>query len=132
MAFIHYGSVAVVTATGGAATGRIVVPNGGLVLAVGYTKASTDPFSNGVGLAVTVEETGQAVLALASGGSAMDATLVKYPHAQVHGNADGVALTLDGTRTKTQPVPMGSNQTLKFVVNAGGDAKNGTFWALVG
>lgn len=132
MAYTYYGSVSVTTATGGAATGRIVIPNGGSVLAVGYTKPSSASFTDGVGLAVTVEETGQAVLALASGGSTMNASLVKYPHVQVHGGADGVALTLDGTRTKTIPPPIGAGHTLKYVVDAGGDAKNGTFWALVG
>lgn len=125
-------SVTVTTNASGDGTGYILVDPGALVLAIGYTKDGTTPYSNGVGLAVTVEATAQAVLALASGGSNMDASLVKYPRAQVHDAADGSVMTVDGTRKNVAPVPVAQGQRLKFVVNAGGNTKTGAFYALLG
>lgn len=126
-------SVTIVTAADGSGTGYIVVPNGGRVLAILYSKAGAAAYSDGVGVVVTVDNTGQPITTFASGGAAMDVSKTTYPRAQVHSvAAGGTGLTLEGSQVAHDAIPVADGDRLKFVVAAGGNTKTGTFHALIG
>lgn len=95
----------------------------GRILGVVYTK--TD-FANGVDITVTLEATGQAVLALTD----QNASGTFYPRQQVHGPT-GTGLTYNGTQTVNEPVVAGGDR-VKVVVAQGGNAKTGTVDVIVG
>lgn len=95
----------------------------GRVLSVVYTK--TD-FANGVDITVTVEATGQPVLALTDA----NASGVWHPRQQVHGPT-GTALTFNGTQTINEPVFVADDR-VKVVVAQGGAAKVGTIDIIIG
>lgn len=121
----------VLTAADGSATALIPVPTGGLILGIAYVKDGTIPYSNNVTMVATVKETTQPIVTF--GAAAIDATLVTYPRAQVHSVAAGATgLTLDGTRINAAPVPVAAGHQVQIVIAAGGNAKTGRFYLLVG
>lgn len=95
----------------------------GCVLAIIYTK---NDFDNGVDITVTLESTGQAILALTD----QNSSGTWYPRQQVHG-ATGTGLTLDGTRLMVEPV-VAANDRVKVVVAQGGNVKSGSVAVVVG
>lgn len=115
-------AVALTTNGSGDATGYTPVVSG-RVLGVRYAK--TD-FANGVNFTITAEATGEAILTLTD----QNASGTFYPRSQVHGPT-GTGLTLDGTRTASEPVVV-ANDRVKVVVAAGGDTKTGTVHVLIG
>lgn len=130
---IRYSEVDIVTDGSGDGTGYASVGiAGGRVLAIRYVRHASTPYTNGVGLAVTVDETGQEVLLMASGGALLDLSITKLPRRQVHDGADGAVMTVDGSRKAVDKVPVGAGHRVKLVVNAGGAAKSGKFWVLFG
>lgn len=115
-------SIPVTTAADGSATVYSPAVTG-RILAVGYVK--TD-FTDGVDVTVTLEATGQAVLTWTN----VNASVVVYPRVPVQDEA-GADATSDGTRKLREPV-VAVNDRVKFVVAAGGNAKIGTFYVVVG
>lgn len=115
-------NVSLTTDGDGAATGYTPVVSG-RILGVIYTK--TD-FADGVDIAVTLEATGQPILALTD----QNASGTFYPRVQVHG-ATGSALTLEGTEPVAEPV-VAANDRVKVVIAQGGDTKSGTVTVIVG
>jgi len=118
-------AVTITTDGSGDGTGKIQVSPGGRVLAIRYVKVDYD---NGVDFVVTDDTTGQAILTVAN----VNASATFYPRAQVHDTADGAVVTMDGTRKRVEPVPVGDGGIVKIVVAQGGAAKSGTFHVLIG
>lgn len=115
-------TVSLTTNGSGAATGYTPVVSG-LVLGVVYAK--TD-FADGVDLTITADGTGAAILALTN----QNASGMFFPRAQVHGPT-GTALTLNGTQTMNEPVPV-AQERIKVVVAQGGDTKTGSVTVILG
>lgn len=95
----------------------------GRILQIRYVK--TD-FADGIDVDVTLETS--AVIVWDEDN--VNASKTVLPRQGVHGT-DGVAATLDGTRLMREPV-YAARERVKVVVAAGGAAKTGTFYILIG
>jgi hypothetical protein len=113
----------VTTDAEGAATGYSPVVSG-RVLAIRYAK--TD-YADGVDLVVTVEGTGEAIVTLTD----MNAATVVYPRSGIHDTAGAAAVFIAAGQAIRESVCI-ANDRLKFVLAAGGNAKSGKFYALIG
>lgn len=114
--------VDITTASDGTATA--FTPNvTGRILGVVYVKNN---FANGVDFAITLETTGEPILALTD----QNASGVFYPRVPVD-DETGADATLDGTRKLREPVVAVSDR-VRIAVAQGGDGKTGTVHIVVG
>lgn len=125
MPYIQRLPVTITTDGSGDGTGYVATGPGGSVLSIRYVK--TD-YANGVDFVVTDDTTGMAILTVAD----VNASATFHPRAQVHDTADGSVVTMDGTRKRVEPVPVGAAGRVKIVVAQGGATKSGTFHVLLG
>ncbi len=101
------------------------VPVNGKILRIDYVKDATTPLSDGSTMTLTGETSGVAVWAQ----TGVNASATVYPRTQVHSTA-GVGLTLDGTRTACEPIPI-YGERLKMVIASGGNSKVATWYVYV-
>lgn len=117
--------VPVTTAADGSATAyspRLA----GKIHSIQYVKDGTNPYSNGVGVTVTSEATGEQIWAEA----AVNATTVRYPRASTHSNAGVASLYAAGGTAVQAPIAI-ANDRVKIVLASGGNAKTGSFHVLL-
>lgn len=110
-------AIAVTTAADGSATVYSANVNG-RIDAIQYVKTS---FDDGVGITVTGETTGRAILVVAN----MNASATYCPLVPARKAADGTASTLTEV-----PVVL-VNERVKIVIASGGNAKVGSFYLTV-
>jgi hypothetical protein len=92
------------------------IPIEGLIYQIAYHKAGTNGYENGVGFTITLEDSGQLVLAQSSNSS-----FVSRPRALVQKAADG-------TDTTSYEAVCSAGERVKIVVaTAGSTAHTGTF-----
>lgn len=124
--FIQRHRVAVVTATGGGATGYTPVLTGQL-LAVHYLKDGSNAFASTADFTITGEAIGESVLAVSN----INASTSWMPRRATHTVAGAAALHATGGAPKLEPVPLAGDR-VKIVVAQGGNTKNGAFEVVVG
>lgn len=119
-------SVAVTTAADGSVTAYLPTTGKarGKLNSIQYVKHGVTPFADTVDFAITDEETGETIWTEAN----VTASKVTRPRAATHTTA-GVAATLDGTVAALDKITLVSR--IKIAVTNGGDAKLGTFTALI-
>lgn len=120
--FVQRFSVDLTTDASGDATGFIDVPYG-RVLGLHYVK--TD-FADGVDFTITAEATGETIWTESN----VNASAFRYPRAGVHGT-DGVAAEHATGFPVEEPVCL-AHDRIKIVVASGGNAKSGSFIAIIG
>ena len=113
--------VTITTNASGDGSGSTPIVNG-RVLAIHYIK--TD-YANGVDFDVDTSVSSVVIWSQDN----VNASASVFPRKQVTDTA-GVGLTLDGTRTMNEPIPV-ANETIDIVVAQGGDTKTGTFHIIV-
>lgn len=103
----------------------------GTLRSIRYDRGSTSTmFSTGADFTITVEASGQGVW---SGTNVGGVSATKSPGIAVHSTA-GTALTYGttvATGVQVCPIALGSDR-LKIVIAQGGNAKSGTFHAVIG
>lgn len=114
--------LSIVTDSDGGATAYTPVVTG-RVLSVVYVKGD---FADGVDFTITLEATGQSVLALTD----QNTSGTFYPRVGVH-DAAGAAATLDGTRLMRDCV-VAARDRVKVVIAQGGSVKSGTVHVVIG
>lgn len=120
--YAEHHSVSLTTDASGAVIGY--TPNvTGRILGIHYAKVD---FADGVDLAITLENTGEAILTLTN----QNVSGTFYPRVPVQ-DAAGADATLDGTVKMREPV-VAVNDRVKIVVAAGGNTKSGVVHVIVG
>lgn len=116
--------ISVVTTSTGGATGYSSGAITGEVVSVQYTPDATSPFATTADFAITLEKTGQAVLASTDS----DGTFIKAPVQPAHDQA-GDALTFSSGAPLSELVRpiVAVNDRVKVVVAQGGSGKAGSF-----
>ena len=120
-------SITLTTAIGGAATGYLgtTTKGGGLtgkLLQIYYEK---DDFVNGVDFTITAEDTAEDLWVDTN----INASEPVRPRIAVQKNT-GADVTRDGTRKVYEPYLL-VDERIEIVIAQGGDAKSGTFHALI-
>jgi len=87
-----------------------------------------DDFDDGVGVVISGEKSGIAILTLA----AMNASVTKNPRGDAHEIADGTVSEYVGQDQPVKVLIPLANERIKIVVSAGGDTKTGVFHIWVG
>ena len=121
-------SVTIVTIADGSATGYIGTgdPLTGKLIYIGYTKAGSANYTDGVDFVATVEDTTQAVWT----GTNVNASTQVYPRHPVSDYAGAASLYAALGEPVEDHIYL-ANDRIKIVIAAGGDTKTGTFYALV-
>lgn len=96
----------------------------GHIRAIRYVK---DGYDDGVGVVITGETSGIAILVLA----AMNATVTKYPRGDAHKQADGTDAEYASGYPVKVLIPI-ANERIKVVISAGGNIKTGLFYVWIG
>lgn len=117
----------VVTAADGSFTGYTAEPVRGEVLAIAYVKPGSNGFADGVSVALTSEETGQAIWSEA----AVNASATRAPRQATHATSGAAALYAAGGAAVLDRIPV-ANERLKLVIASGGNAKAGKFIVWMG
>lgn len=113
-------TITATTAADGSATVYSANVNG-RIDAIQYVKAVSGSFDDGVGITVTGETTGRAILIVAN----MNASATYCPLIPARKAADGTASTL------TEIPVLLVNERVKIVIASGGNAKAGSFYLTV-
>ena len=114
-------SITVTTAVGGAQT-AYTPPLNGKLISIRYAK--TD-YANGVDFTITAEDTAENLWVDTN----INASETVRPRIALQNNV-GVDITYDGTRKVYEPYNL-VDERIKIVIAQGGDAKSGTFHALI-
>ena len=122
MSFVQRLEVDVVTAADGSAT-AFSAPVTGQISTIRYVKDGSNPFSNGVGITVTAETTGEQIWAESN----VNASATRAPRQATHGT-DGSASLYAAAGTAVQDKIAVANDRIKIVIAGGGNAKNGAFF----
>jgi hypothetical protein len=115
MGFPQKVSVTVTTASDGTATAYTECIRG-KVIAIGYAKAASGNFADGVDFTITTEDVGQGLWTDTN----VNASEVVYPK-QLNDGVDGADLTAIYDHVRV------FNERVKIVIAQGGDTKVGTF-----
>lgn len=128
MSYAKRVSVTIVTAADGSATGYIGTDDRltGKLIYIGYTKAGSANYIDGVDLVATVEDTTQAVWT----GTDVNASTRIYPRHPVSDYLGAASLYAAGGEPVEDHIYL-ANDRIKIVLASGGDTKTGTFYALV-
>jgi hypothetical protein len=99
----------------------------GRILAVGYVKDGSNPYSNGVDITVTLEATAEAIVTMTD----QNASGVYYPRPGVHDETGAAALFAAAGTKLREPVTAAADR-VKISVASGGASKIGSFFVVVG
>lgn len=119
-------TVTLTTAADGSSTAYSNAVKGRL-LAIRYVKPAAGGFDNASTMTVTLETTGQAVWAESN----VDASASRYPRVATHG-ITGVAALYAAAGTAVNDYIAIANERIKIVIASGGNAKNATFYFVLG
>lgn len=115
----------VITAADGTAT-AYMTRTSGKICSIHYVKDAQTAFADGVDFVVTTEETGETIWNEAN----VNASTARYPRGAVQTPQGAPVLYAAGGTAVTDKIAI-SNDRLKFVIAQGGNAKRGTFFAVV-
>ncbi|MGV1791001.1 hypothetical protein G6K88_07700 [Agrobacterium rhizogenes] len=115
----------VTTAADGTAT-AFMTRTSGKICSIHYIKDAQTAFADGVDFTVTAEETGETIWNEAN----VNASAARYPRIPVQTPQGAAVLYAAGGAPVTDKIAI-SNDRLKFVIAQGGNAKSGTFYAVV-
>ena len=118
-------STTLTTDASGDVTGYITAPGGitGKLVSLIYAK---DSFANGSTFLITSDATGQALW----GETAVNASAVRSPRQSTHDTAGAESLYAGGGRPVEDYLFLARDR-IKVVVSSGGNAKSGTFTAII-
>lgn len=125
MSYARRVTVVPVCDANGAATSYSDVVSGAIAT-VAYTKAGSNNFSNGVGATITVESTGESLLAVTN----MNATASYGPRQPAHTTAGAASLFAAGGTAVLVPIVVAQDR-IKIVIASGGSGTTGTFSVLL-
>ena len=112
-----------VTPVTGTATATAYSPYlSGFIESIEYVKDGTIPYSDGVDLTVTAEETGEAILSVTD----MNASVVKRPRAPTHSTAGVAAVYASGGTAVNDRIALARDR-VKIAIAQGGNGKQGRF-----
>lgn len=118
-------TVALTTASDGTVTGYTPRVSG-KVRSIHYVKHGSTPFADGVDFTITSELTGESIWTESN----VNASASRRPRAPTHNQSGVASLYASGGEAVNGDICL-ANDRMKFAIAQGGNAKLGTFYAVV-